>query len=225
MNGLQPLPASNGPILVVDPDAGQRDFVRGLLQRGGWHAETCSNGEQALASARSEPPVLALLEVRLGDMTGYELCHRLKAQCGQSLAVMFMSHDRIESSDVEAGLRLGADDYLIKPLEGSLLVARVLAVMRRVVPLERERPVAQRGELSPRELEVLQLLARGLDQGAIAELLVISPKTVSKHIEHVLEKLPARSRAEAVAIAYQRGLVRTPDEDDRPRRAGGWEPD
>ena len=62
------------------------------------------------------------------------------------------------------------------------------------------------GGLTRREMEVLQLLALGLDQPKIAERLVISPKTVSKHIEHILEKLPARSRAEAVAIAYQRGL-------------------
>lgn len=206
MNGIQGLPASAGAILIVDPDAGQRSFLEGLLQRGGWRTQSCSGGTEALAAADRERPLLVLLEVRLADMSGYEVCRRLKEQYGEGVAIIFMSHDRIESSDVEVGLLLGADDYLSKPLQGSELLARVIAVLRRVAPPQRDDPATRRGELTVRELEVLQLLARGLDQAAIAKRLVISSKTVSKHIEHILEKLPARSRAEAVAIAYQRRL-------------------
>jgi DNA-binding CsgD family transcriptional regulator len=70
---------------------------------------------------------------------------------------------------------------------------------------------ADRSELTGRELDVLCLLADGHHQGAIARRLYITPKTVGKHIEHILQKLPARSRAEAVAIAYQRGFVARPE--------------
>ncbi len=220
MNGFRELPASAGPIMVVDSDVGQREFLEALLARGGWRVETYSTGEQALAASAGERPLLVLLEVRLDGMSGYEVFRQLKDQHGDELAVIFISHDRTEPTDVEAGLMLGADDYLAKPLQGSELLARVIAVLRRVAPSQpaQERPPrGARGDLTARELEVLQLLARGLDQRAIAQRLVIAPKTVGKHIEHILEKLPARSRAEAVAIAYQRRLC-TPPGDVLPLR-------
>ncbi len=193
--------------MVVDPDAEQRSFAERLLRRGGWHTETYAGGEEALVAARRNHPQLVILEVRLEDISGYEVCRELKDEFGEAIAVIFTSGDRTEPSDKVAGLLLGADDYLAKPLSGSELLARVMAVLRRVMPAPERHPVGERrGDLTRRELEVLQLLAIGLDQAKIAERLVISPKTVSKHIEHILEKLPARSRAEAVAIAYQRGL-------------------
>jgi DNA-binding NarL/FixJ family response regulator len=193
--------------MVVDPDVEQRDFAEKLLKRGGWHTETYAGGEEALAAVRRTRPQLVILEVRLADISGYEVCQELKEEFGEAIAVIFMSADRTEPSDKVAGLLLGADDYLAKPVSGSELLARVMAVLRRVTPEPDHRVSGERrGDLTRRELEVLQLLAIGLDQGKIAERLVISPKTVSKHIEHILEKLPARSRAEAVAIAYQRGL-------------------
>jgi DNA-binding NarL/FixJ family response regulator len=197
--------------MIVDSDVGQCNFAQGLLQRGGWRTEIYSGGEQALTAARRERPLLVLLEVRLEDISGYEVCRKLKYEYGESVAIIFMSHDRTEPSDKEAGLLLGADDYLAKPLQGSELLARVIAVLRRLAAPEQGSLVERRGELTTRELEVLQLLARGLDQPTIAQRLVISPKTVGKHIEHILEKLPARSRAEAVAIAYQRNLHAPPD--------------
>jgi DNA-binding NarL/FixJ family response regulator len=215
VKGFRELPASSGPITVVDSDARQREFLRALLERGGWDVETHANGEEALAAAAVVPPLLVLLEVRLSGMSGYEVFRQLKDRHGEELAVIFLSHDRTEPTDIEAGLMLGADDYLSKPLQGSELLARVIAVLRRVTPAPPQQAAAPRGgrgDLTARELEVLQLLARGLDQRGIAERLVIAPKTVGKHIEHILEKLPARSRAEAVAIAYQRRLCTPPGE-------------
>ena len=193
--------------MVVDPDAQQRSFAEKLLERGGWRTEAYATGEEALDAAQQEPPQLVILEVRLMDISGYEVCRDLKEEFGDGIAIIFTSADRTEPSDKVAGLLLGADDYLAKPLAGSELLARVIAVLRRVGATQPRKITGERrGELTRRELEVLQLLAIGLDQPKIAERLVISPKTVSKHIEHILEKLPARSRAEAVAIAYQRGL-------------------
>jgi DNA-binding NarL/FixJ family response regulator len=207
VTGTKSLLGVGASMMVVDSDAEQRNFVEGLLRRGGWPVETYSSGEQALAAAaRTTLPLVALVEVRLSGISGYEVCRELKERYRDRVAVIFMSHDRTEPSDVEAGLLLGADEYLAKPLRQSELRARVLAVLRRLRPSKPDRRPDRRGDLTPRELEVLQLLARGLDQTEIAERLVISPKTVGKHIEHILDKLPAHSRAEAVAIAYQRDL-------------------
>jgi DNA-binding NarL/FixJ family response regulator len=207
VNGFKRSLAARAPIVIVDPDAAQRDFAERLLRRSGWRTEAYATGEEALAAARRERPLLVLIEVRLGDTSGYEVCQELQDECGPGTGIIFTSGDRTDRSDKVAGLMLGADDYLTKPLEGSELVARVHAVVRRL-PSAQADGRAARDTLTPRELEVLQLLAGGLDQPAIAKQLVITPKTVGKHIEHILKKLPARSRAEAVTIAFQRQLYR-----------------
>jgi DNA-binding NarL/FixJ family response regulator len=98
---------------------------------------------------------------------------------------------------------IGADDYLVKPFAPDELLTRLRSLLRRVDAAEAARP----HDLTPRELEVLTLLAEGLEQGEIARQLVISPKTVSTHIERILSKLGVRSRAQAVALAYREDLV------------------
>lgn len=209
MNGFKRFPASERRVLIVDPDVGQRQFAERLLGRRGWRTESFATGDEALAAARRERPLLALVEVRLDDMSGYQVCQALQDEDGDGIGVIFVSHDRTDSFDKEVGLMAGADDYLTKPYASGELLARVDALARRLTPEPEDAP-ERRSELTPRELEVLQLLCDGLNQPKIAKQLVIAPKTVSKHIEHILEKLNAGSRAEAVAIAYQRGLVKPP---------------
>lgn len=212
MNGFRsPVAALQPPIFVVDPDARQRSFVGRVLGRAGFRTHAIATGEEALVAALRERPRLVVLEVRLSDISGYEVCRALKEAFGDAIAIVFMSRDRTEPSDRVAGLLLGADDYLEKPLAGDELLARVRGLIRRLG----SHPVASgedegSSELTARELEVLGLLADGLDQRAIARRLFIAPKTVGKHIEHILQKLPARSRAEAVSIAYRRGLTSRP---------------
>jgi DNA-binding NarL/FixJ family response regulator len=197
---------SKSPVLVADPDPGQRSRICAMLTRAGFEAEAVATGEDALEAARRRHPQLAVLEVRLGDMSGYEVCRALREEFGDGLGILFVSADRAESCDRVAGLMIGADDYVPKPLAGDELPARVRALARRAGAYEHLKAPAVSHGLTGRELEVLRLLAEGEDQHAIAKRLVIAPKTVGKHIEHILTKLPARSRAEAVAIAYQRGL-------------------
>jgi DNA-binding NarL/FixJ family response regulator len=208
VNGFRsPAAVLQPPIFVVDPDDRQRSFVGKVLGRAGFKTQSIATGEEALAAALLERPRLVVLEVRLADISGYEVCRALKEAFGDAIAIMFMSRDRTEPSDRVAGLLLGADDYLEKPLAGDELLARVRGLVRRVGTQAPTAAESMRSELTARELEVLMLLADGFDQRAIARRLFIAPKTVGKHIEHILQKLPARSRAEAVAIAYRRGLT------------------
>ncbi len=196
------------PIFVVDPDARQRSLIARVLSRAGFKTQGIATGEEALVAALRERPRLVVLEVRLGDISGYEVCRALKEAFGDAIAIVFMSRDRTDPSDRVAGLLIGADDYLEKPVAGDELLARVRGLIRRLATHPRaDDDDAGNSELTVRELEVLGLLADGLDQRSIARRLFIAPKTVSKHIEHILQKLPARSRAEAVAIAYRRGLA------------------
>jgi DNA-binding NarL/FixJ family response regulator len=204
------VPAGPGPtVLVVEPDPKQREPVEAMLRQAGFEPLGVASGAEALDAARRERPHLVVLEVRLGDMSGYELCRALRDEFGDALGILFASAYRKESEDIVAGLLIGADDYVAKPVADGEMVARIRALSRRADAYEHLRSHSLQAGLTSRELEVLHLLAEGLDQRAIAEQLVVAHATVGKHIEHILAKLPARSRAEAVAIAYQRGLHST----------------
>ena len=192
---------SGGRVLVVDDDSGIRAVLLALLERIGCETREASSGTEALEIAESFRPTLVILDVSIPGITGYEVCHQLRERFGPSLGVIFLSGARIEALDRVAGLLIGADDYVVKPFDPDELVARIRAQLRK-----RERRASGRVEpaaspLTAREREVLDLLAQGLDQNQIAKELVISPKTVATHIQHVLPKLGAHSRAQAVAIA------------------------
>ena len=166
-------------------------------------------GEAALKVARENPPALVILEVPLGERSGYEVCRALREELGDDLPVLFLSGARTESYDRVAGLLVGADDYVVKPFAPDELLARVRRLVRH------SRAATGTGgstasSLTPRELEVLQLLATGLAPDEIAKKLFISKKTVGTHIEHIFTKLGVRSRAQAIAVAYRDELVARP---------------
>jgi DNA-binding NarL/FixJ family response regulator len=134
-------------------------------------------------------------------ISGYEVCHRLRAELGTDLGIVMISGVRTESYDRIAGLLLGADDFLVKPFDPGELLARVRRLLERVAS------APSFHQLTPRELEILTLMAEGYAQREIATRLVISPKTAASHIQHIIEKLGVHSRAQAVAMAYRYGVI------------------
>jgi two-component system nitrate/nitrite response regulator NarL len=196
-------------ILVVDDDKAFREFVTGLLGAAGYATAEAGTGEEAIDVAQKERPALVLLDVVLPGVSGFEICRQLKEQVGSDLPVFLISGVRAEAFDRAAGLLIGADDYLAKPVDPDELLARI---RRYATPDE---PVAGRtvaaSVLTKREEEVLRLLAQGLDQSEIALQFHISEKTVATHIQHILEKLGVHSRAQAVALAHRSGLVEPTD--------------
>jgi DNA-binding NarL/FixJ family response regulator len=189
-------------VLVVDDDEAQRELISTVLGRAGFSTVDAANGEEAMAAARRHQPRLVVLDVLLPDVSGYEVCHRLRDEFGSTVSIVFLSGERTEGLDRAAGLLVGADDYLVKPFSPDELLARV----RVRLPAAPEEPSLP-SDLTKRELEVLRLLSDGLSQKEIASSLVISSKTVAAHIQHILGKLGVHSRAQAVAQAYRRGLL------------------
>ena len=189
-------------ILVADHDRESRALMSRVLRRVGYTVDQAETGEEALAVAKRERPALVVVEVLLRGVSGYEVCHELKNEFGEALPIVFVSGNRTESGDRVAGLLVGADDYLVKPFDPEELLARV----RRLLPA----PVAEGRkvqELTQRELDVLSFLVDGLNQSEIAEKLVLSPRTVGKHIEHILRKLDVHSRAQAVSVALRDDML------------------
>ena len=190
-------------VLVVDNDPEFRHSIAHALGATGLRVREAGSGREALAAVEDEEVALVVLEVRLDDMSGYEVCRQLREERGDELPILFVSGDRTESSDRVAGLLLGADDYLVKPVAPDEIVARVRRHLRRRRALNGNRVFG----LTAREREVLKLLAEGMGPVEIGRCLLISPKTVSTHVEHIYVKLGVHTRAQAVASAFRLALV------------------
>jgi DNA-binding NarL/FixJ family response regulator len=199
---------SAAPVLVVDDDRAFSKFLRLVLERAGYETLEATSGEDALRIARDCSPVVVLLDIVLPRLNGYEVCHGLRKMLGDTAAIVFISGARTDAVDVASGLLVGADDYMVKPVDPDELVARVGALARRVQGRRSDgNGTGTAPKLTPRETEILEMLADGCSQRDMAQLLSISPKTVGLHIEHILGKLDVHSRTQAVAAAYRRNLV------------------
>jgi DNA-binding NarL/FixJ family response regulator len=200
------------PVLIVDDDANYRAFVTELLRRAGFRTCEASTGMEALVSAGRERPACVLLDVLLPGVTGYEVCRELRDEYGEALPVIFVTGARVEAADRVAGLLVGADDYIVKPFDPDELIARTRRFVARSIARSSSAYRGDLFELTTREQEVLRLLAEGLDQPAIARQLFITAKTVSTHIQRILNKLGVHSRTEAVSLAYRERLIEVPRE-------------
>ncbi len=198
-----------GTILIVDHDDASRLTAVQVAVRLGYEARPTPNGDELLERLGRERPALAIVEVQLdGPVNGLEVMRQLHETFGHDLPVILVSAGRIAALDRTTGLMLGADDYLVKPLDAGELLARVRRSLRRSKPeLTNGNGHRDKANLSPRERQILTLLTDGRTQAQIATELVISSKTVATHIQHILTKLGVHTRAQAVATAFQRGLV------------------
>jgi DNA-binding NarL/FixJ family response regulator len=195
--------ASPDVVLVVSNEAGTRKTLSRLFRRAGYRTEEVTSGEGALTASGDGEIALAIVDIGLEDMSSYELCYELRERPGREVRIILLSSDETAPSERVAGFLIGADDYVAAPFHPDELLARA----RRLLARPDRQETARGLELTPRETEVLRLMADGLGQDAIAEKLFISPKTVGTHVQHILTKLGVHSRAEAVALAYRSGLI------------------
>jgi DNA-binding NarL/FixJ family response regulator len=197
---------ADASVLIVDEDESCREELARVLALHGFSVVEAAAGDDALALSRDLNLCAAILEIPLAGLSGYELCRRIKAEHGPGVAVIFLSGVRTESYDRVAGLLVGADDYLVKPVAPGELVTRLGKLIRRQMT-----PPSSHPKLTRREHEILALMGGGLPHAEIARRLFISPKTVATHVEHILRKLGVRSRAQAVAVAYRDEILRPAD--------------
>lgn len=196
--------ANCGTVLIADENASSRNELARLFEAAGYEVVQADSGEAALEAAKDVTPSVALLEIPLGSLSGYEVCRVLREQ-PNGIPIVFVSGTRTESYDRVAGLLLGADDYVVKPYAPDELLTRVRNLVRRKHP--DASIAAAAAKLTRREREVLELLSQGLPKDEIAERLVVSRKTVGSHVENILRKLGVRSQTQAVALAYRENLL------------------
>lgn len=118
-------------ILCVDDDPQILEVLSDCLERAGFSVIIASTGFDALALAYSQRPALILLDLRLPDIPGEEICHRLRAHSPTARMPIIMLTVKAHEADKVRGLELGADDYVTKPFSEKILLARIRALLRR----------------------------------------------------------------------------------------------
>ena len=183
-----------------------------------------ADGTQAVAASRDSSPDVVLMDIRMPEMDGIEATRRIAARRRRRSRVLMLTTFDLDEYVYDA-LRAGASGFLLKDVPAEELVAgiRVVAagdallapsVTRRLIASSRAGARPARGaaggldELTPRELEVFRLMARGMSNAEIAAELVVSETTVKTHVARVLMKLGVRDRVQAVVLAYESGWSR-----------------
>jgi len=169
---------------------------------------TAGTGEEGVAMFQRLHPDVVLMDLQLPGMSGLEAIQAIRAQDSAARVIVLTMYQGDE--DIYRALRAGASSYLFKDTLANDLVSIVREVHnggRPIPPAVASRAAVNHVALSPRELEVLKLVARGLRNKEVADHLGLSTDTVQTHIKHLFEKLNVSDRTAAVTVALSRGIL------------------
>jgi DNA-binding NarL/FixJ family response regulator len=210
-------------VLLVDDDELMRAGLRGILSddEAIEVVGEAADGRDAVYRTRLLKPDVVVMDVRMPDLDGIAATRELLAASPETRVVILTTFE--QDDYIFGALSAGASGFLLKRTRPEELVAAIHtiaagdsllspSVTSRVIERMARRPTPDAAraerleELTPREREVLQLMARGLANGEIAGALLIEESTVKTHVKRVLTKLGARDRVQAVIFAYESGL-------------------
>lgn len=218
-------------VVVVDDDRFARDAIATLVDAADdiTVVGKAADGQEALTQARAQCPDVILMDVRMPGTDGVEATRNvigegLTTENGQPVKIIILTAYHVDDA-VYAALRVGASGFLLKDAAPDEIVPAIRAVAagdawlnpavtRQLIaefnarPGQRPATPAQMAQLTPREREVLNLLAHGLSNAEVATTLFLSEATVRTHLANLMKKLQAREKAQAIIAAYQSGLVR-----------------
>ncbi|HSG40217.1 MAG TPA: response regulator transcription factor [Thermoanaerobaculia bacterium] len=199
-------------ILSVDDHPLMREGIAAMIrsQADMLLVAEASNGREAIRLFREHQPDVTLMDLRLPDMSGIDTLIAIRSELVQARILMLTTFEG--DVEIQRALQAGARGYMLKSKPPSDLLAGIREVHagKRWIPPEVAAHLAEHlGEeaLTPRELGVLQELAGGNRNRDIAERLFITEETVKVHVKHIMEKLGAKDRTDAVAIALRRGII------------------
>ncbi len=210
-------------VLLIDDQTMFREGVRDRLQREA-NIEVvgeAGTAEEALSLLETITPLIALVDIRLPDMSGIELSKVLRQRRPELKILALTGYDFDQY--VRAMARVGIAGYILKDAPqdslvaalrevasgGAVLPPRIAAkVMRGFSEMSSGKPAGRAGDLTVREIDVIELLHQGLKNTEIADKLSISPRTVEAHVGNIIAKLGASGRGEAIQIAMRENLIK-----------------
>jgi DNA-binding NarL/FixJ family response regulator len=211
-------------VMLVDDDELVRKGLRSILSSDERIevVDEADNGRAAVQRARHRRPEVVLMDVRMPELDGIAATRQLIAAAPDARVVILTTFE--EDEYILGALRAGASGFLLKRSSPEELIAAIHtvaggeallspSVTRRVIDTVARQPLLgaasdpRLDELTPREREVLELIAQGLSNPEIAAELVVEGTTVKSHVKRVLAKLDARDRVHAVILAYELGVI------------------
>ncbi len=217
-------------VLIADDHAIVREGLRTILELEGQGVRVigeAASGREAVERTRELQPDIVLMDVRMSDMDGVAATRRILEENTRTRVIILTNYD--DDEYLFEAIRAGAAGYLLKDISPQDLTHAIVTVhqghslvqpsvlgklLEQFAALSRESPAAGRREahedLTPREMEVLQALAQGLNNREIADRLFISEKTVKTHITSIFSKLDVKDRSQAMLYAIQKKLVEIP---------------
>ena len=206
-----------GKILIVDDNP---KYLQDALPMYGYEVTVAADGVQALkilskTDMEKDPFDLILLDIMMPNMNGWDTLKSIRNNSKTKHLPVIMLTAINEEQKMVSGLKIGADDYIVKPFVLPNLLARIEAVLRRSswqkteakshdLPFGSDEPVET---LTAREIEVLTLVAQGANNQIIADKLFVKEVTVKTHLNSIFKKLKVTNRTQAVLLAMQMNLI------------------
>jgi len=200
-------------VLIADDHGVVREGLVSMIQRNKADMTVvgeASNGREAVELWKEHRPDVTLLDLRMPELDGVDAIKAIRADHEKARIIVLTTFDGDE--DIYRAIQAGAKGYLLKdvPREALMDCIRRVHAGETSVPVHLVAKLADRlsgDTLSKREIEVLKLMAKGKSNKEIASALFISEGTVKSHLRHILEKLGAKDRAEALSIGIRRGII------------------
>jgi FixJ family two-component response regulator len=197
-------------VYLVDDDFSVRDSLSLLIESTGQAVKCFESADEFLNNFDSEQAGCLILDVRMPNMTGLELQEEM-ARKNFSIPIIFIS-GHADIPDSSKAFRAGAVDYMEKPFDTNILLTRMQEAIQkdldtRVHSAEIRKLKKRLCQLTPRELEVMVLIVKGLSNKEAAKQLVVSNRTVDVHRSKIMEKMEAADLAELTVMAMHCGLI------------------
>lgn len=199
-------------ILIIEDEPEMRRNLATILRLEKFHPVTAENGREGVKMALAETPDLILCDVMMPELDGYGVLKELRSQPATEATPFIFLTARGEKPDIRAGMNLGADDYLTKPVAKADLLAAIRSRIKRAEQtsqadakpvFDSALPLEKAFGLTPRVAETLLWLAQGKTNGDIATILGISEATVKKHVLDIFDVLSVETRTAACLQALE----------------------
>ena len=203
-------------LLLIDDDPNLILLVKDYLEFRGYKVTTAENGREALEILQHQIPDMIICDVMMPEMDGYTLVQKIREDSRtKCVPVLFLSA-KGQSQDRVKGLNVGADVYMVKPFEPEELVAQVESSLKQAdrliaqgskgSSLQPKIKVPKNVELTPTEIKVVQLVAKGMANKLIAEKLNVSQRTIESHVSNMLNKTSLKNRTELARWAIESNM-------------------